>query len=291
MMRWLAIVPMLCAAAFARDAGRPDPGNVYGLGDAPINATNPAYDTLGKSRIFPASLSSVAWFVTIGQSRIANNSSSPATPYTVANGANCVNLNPYDGNFYIANDPILGASASPGTFNAGWHGRLCDKLITAGKYTKVGFLPIAMAGSSVADWMNGGGQYAARIQVAVSWLNALGITPKAWMWHQGSADCVGAMAGATYQSDLRAVISYERGRTGRSADKWIIAQDTIHSGATCAGIQTAQTTVAGDSGNYAGPNADAIPGGDYDGTHYNDTGNDWIAGQWSTAIQTNCTSC
>lgn len=280
-------------AAIAHDAGWPGLVNVYGLDDTSTNASNatyPVFDPLGHSQIFPSSVTSIPWFVTIGQSRIANNSSSPASPYVVTNGANCINLSPYSGFYYIANDPVIGATATPGNFQAGWHGRLCDKLITASKYTQVGFIPIAMGGSAVADWISGG-QYNPRITVAAEWLTALGITPKAWMWQQGTSDCVAGTSGATYQTDLQNVISFERALSGRSSDHWIIAEDTIHSGTTCSAIETAQATVGGQSGNYVGPNADAVPMADYDGTHYNNTGNDWIAGQWSTAIQSNCTSC
>lgn len=264
--------------------GRPALPNLWNLSDTDQVGDN--FDTTAKKRIYP-DISGAGIFVTIGQSRITNNSASGSTPYTVSNGANCINLNPYDGCYYIANDPVLGCSASPGFLLAGWHGRLCDKLITAGKYTKVVVIPCGIAGSSVTDW-DVGGNYRDRIRAVSAMLTAMSITPTAWLWQQGTTDSIAGMSQATYQNALRAVISYQRSLSGRSSDKWMIAQDTINGGgnSTSSAIRAAQAAVAGDSNNFLGPDCDTLTSPtNSDGTHFNNTGNDANAGLWSTKIQ------
>jgi hypothetical protein len=288
----LATIFVISSHVAARDAGLPTAPNTYNMpainAPTPIGSNN--WDTTGKQRIFPTIGVGTAVFVTIGQSKIANNSSPPATPYSPTNGSKCINLNPYEGpdpHYYVANDPVVGASASAGFFQAGWHGRLCDKLINAGKYTQVIFMPIAIGGTAVADWAPGG-TYNPRITAAAALLTGMGITPTAWLWQQGTNDCVNGTSGSAYQTALQNVIAYERGLPGRSADKWMIAEDTINGAGNtvCSGIETAQTTVGGQAGNSIGPNSDTLGTPTYtDGTHYNNTGNDAIAGLWSTKIQ------
>lgn len=264
--------------------GRPELPNLYGLSDTDQAGDN--FDTSAKKRIYP-NISGAGIFVTIGQSRIANNSAS-GSPYTVSNGANCINLNPYDGCYYIANDPVLGCSASAGLLNTGWHGRLCDSLITAAKYTKVVVIPCAVAGSSVSDW-DTGGAYKDRIRAVSAMLTAMSITPTAWLWMQGTADAIAGMTQANYQTKLRSVISYQRSLSGRSADKWMIALDTINGAgdSTSAAVRAGQTAVGGDANNAVGWDCDTLTFalGYSDGTHLTSTGNPQCASIASTRIQ------
>lgn len=284
LLAFLIVLPLA-----AREAGKPDYLNLFGLIDTPSLGTGGNWDAATKQEIYPAIGAGTGIFVTLGQSRISDISASGSTRYTPTNGSNCINLNPYDGHFYKLTNPALGASWNPALpqQQIDWMGRLCDKLITAGKYTQVVFIPIAQSGSSVVDWMTGGFANI-RLTVAASWLTAKGITPTAWLWQQGTTDCINAMTQATYQTDLRAVIAYERGLTGRSADKWMIAEDSVKdgTGAVCTAIEAAQAAVAADANNFVGPNADGLPTSDYDsGPHFNDTGNDAIAGLWSAKVQ------
>jgi hypothetical protein len=259
--------------------------NIYNLSDTDHPGDNS--DTSAKQHIYPTLDGSTGIFVTIGQSRIASNSSAPASPYTPTNGAKCLNLNPYDGTYYFANDPVLGASASVGFLNTGWHGRLCDALVNASKYTQVVLIPIAIAGSSVTEW-DSGGPYRDRIRAVAAMLTAMGITPTAWLWQQGTTDSINGMNQTTYQTTLRSVISYERSLSGRSADRWMIAQDTINGAANnvSTAIRAAQAAVAGDSNNFLGPDCDTLTfPTNSDGTHFNDTGNAAVTGLWSTKIR------
>lgn len=265
--------------------GRPALPNLYNLSDTDNPGDN--FDTSAKTRIYPILNGTTGIFVTIGQSRITNNSAVPAVPYVCTNGVKCINLNPYDGAYYIANDPVLGCSASAGYLNSGWHGMLCDKLINAGKYTQVVVIPIAIAGTSVTQW-DVGGPYHDRIRAASAMLTAMGINPTAWLWLQGTTDAIAGMNQATYETALRAVIAYQRLLPGRFADKWMIAQDTIHDPANTISlpIRAAQAAVAGDFNNSLGPDCDTLIYPTYaDGTHFNATGNDAVAALWSTKIQ------
>lgn len=269
--------------------GTPESLNPYGLStsDHISGLNDDFYDYVGKRRIYPTINGTTGVFVTIGQSRIANNSASGSVQYVCTNLGKCINLNPYDGQFYTADDPVLGASASTGFMRAGWHGRLCDKLINAAKYTQVVMIPIAMGGSSVTDW-DSGGIYHDRIRAASALLTAMSITPTAWLWQQGTTDSINGMGQTTYQTALRSIISYQRGLSGRSTDKWMIALDTIHDAdVTSSALRAAQTAVAGDSNNSLGPDCDTLTlaGAFSDGTHFTNTGNDSVAGLWSTKIQ------
>lgn len=265
--------------------GRPLLPNLFNLSDT--DHADDYFDITAKTRVLPTINGTTGIFVTIGQSKIANNSSAPAVQYIVTHGANCINLNPYDGQYYIANDPVLGCSASTGFLQSGWQGRLCDKLITAGKYTQVILVPLAIAGSSVTDW-DTGGAYHDRIRAVSALLTAKGIAPTSWLWQQGTTDNQSGMTQATYQTTLRSVIAYARSLPGRSADKWTIAQDTILNNVTSTGIRAAQAAVATDTGNKLGPDMDTLTMPTYtDGTHFNTTGNDAAAGLWSTNIQGN----
>jgi hypothetical protein len=148
-------------------------------------------------------------------------------------------------------------------------------------------IPIAIGGSSVIDW-DIGGAYHDRIRAASALLTSMGLTPTAWLWQQGTTDSINGMAQATYQTTLRSVISFQRNQPGRSADKWMIALDTINGGSntTSAALRAAQAAVAGDANNFLGPDCDTqtFPTNS-DGTHFNDIGNDAIAGLWATKIR------
>lgn len=265
--------------------GRPSLPNIYNLSD--VDQVGDCFDTSAKKRIYP-NISGAGIFVTIGQSRITNNSAAGATPYVVTQGVNSINLNPYDGCYYIANDPVLGCSASAGYLNSGWHGMMCDKLIVAGKYSKVVVIPCGIGGSSVTQW-NIGGVYNDRIRAVSALLTGMGITPTAWLWQQGTTDSIAGMDQNTYQTNLRAVIAYQRGLPGRSSDKWMIAQDTIYgANLTSSAIRAAQLDVSTDTNNYLGPDCDTMISPTYsDGTHFNGVGNDAVAGLWTTKIQAN----
>lgn len=257
--------------------------NKYRLSD--IDHAGDNYDITTKKRLYPTIDAGTGVFVTIGQSRIANNSSSPATPYTPTNGVKCLNLNPYDGHYYVLQDPVLGCSASVGYLNAGWQARLADRLINAGKYTKVVIIPIAIAGSSISEWNPSSGAYSDRLRAASALLTDKGITPTAWLCQIGTTDNINGMSQSDFQTYMRAAINFQRSQPGRANDKWMIAQDTVASGVTSSAIRAAQAAVATDAKNYLGPDCDTVPSGDMDTLHYNDTGNDFVAGLWDVAIR------
>jgi hypothetical protein len=262
--------------------GRGELPNTYRLSD--VDKIGDNYDTSAKKRLYPTIGATTGIFVTLGQSRITNNSAN-GTPYTVSNTVASINLNPYDGFYYTANDPVLGCSASPGFLRNGWHGRLCDKLITNGKYAQVVVIPIGIAGSSVTEWSEG--VYRDRIRAVCAMLTAMSLTPNAWLWQQGTTDAIAGMDQTTYQTALRSIIAYQRSLTGRSFDKWMIALDTINSAAntTSSALRSAQSAVAADSNNFLGPDCDTLTyPTNSDGTHFNAVGNDAVAALWTTKI-------
>lgn len=293
MFRMLAIalgvlLSLNCGQSFGRDLGRNFLPNVFNLSDT--DRPGDSNDMSAKTRVYP-NLAAVKYIVSFGQSRAASNSAAPATPYVVTNRSTCINLNPYtDGGFFTADDPILGASASTGYLYTGWHGRLCDLLVNAGwrSGNAIAMIPFAIAGSSITQWKSGA-EYGPRILSVATMLTTRGINPEFILVQIGTTDCIAGMSQATFESEMRAVISYWRGLPGRSADKFYITLDTIHdANVVCPAIVAAETAVGGDAGNSVGANADVFTFPTYsDGTHFNDTGNAAMASAHSSKIQAN----
>lgn len=265
--------------------GRPTLPNRFAFPD--VDKEGNSFDTSAKRRVLAGIDSNTAVFVTMGQSRIANNSSPGQTQYQVTHPAAALNLNPYDATFYVADDPLLGCSASAGYSQAGWQGRMCDELISDGAYQKVVLIPIAVAGSSISEWVPGAA-YAPRISAINAMLGEMGITPTAWLCQIGTTDAIAGMSQATFAANLRSVISSQRSAAGREGDAWVIAQDTINGtgNSTSSAIRAAVASVAADAGNHLGPDIDVATYPTYsDGTHFKDAGNVLVAGLWADRLE------
>jgi hypothetical protein len=119
-----------------------------------------------------------AVILAFGQSNAANEGEGAYEPRQ-----NVHVFNMFDMNFYRAADPLPGASGFGGSM---W-GRLGDRLIEAGKYKSVLFVPIAFGGTYIKDWAPGGQCYR-RLRFALTRLERAGTDVDALCWHQGEAD-------------------------------------------------------------------------------------------------------
>lgn len=137
-------------------------------------------DTTGRTRVACADLvdGRTAVWLTLGQSNAANEGD-----LAYETGAGVYNLNFLDGQCYVAQDPLLGATGTGGSV---WT-RTADRLIAAGAVDRVVIIAIAVGGSSIRRWAPGG-DLAGRIGQASAAVAAAGLRVTAVLWHQGESD-------------------------------------------------------------------------------------------------------
>jgi hypothetical protein len=274
-------------AAFAQLGGGSGSFNLYTLNDY---ATSQFQNITGRVVAAAPAAAGTGVFILAGQSLIANEG---VTTYTPTNTAACLNLNIYDGVVYQLKDPTLGTTGTAGSYI----GRLCDKLVNAGKYTKVLMVPIAIGGTTVGQWTSGGeaglmgaggnsGWFSHRLIVALNRVRQQGLTPTAVLWDQGTQDAANGTTSVNYQTRFNNLVTTMQGSS--YTGKWAIAKDTMVANVVSATIQAAQAAVVNGTTVYAGADIDSLTGGtnrQADGTHLTDTGNDSAATLWSTMIQ------
>lgn len=295
-MNWKAApVALVACLAFVSPAaaqfggGGSGPLNLYGLNDysetvykttaGRTTATAPAADAAGLGVILVG-----------GQSQAANHG---VSNYTPTNAANCLQINIYDGVVYRLVDPVLGATGSAGSYI----GRLCDKLITAGKYTTVVMVPFAIGGTSIGQWSSTGpttdglraaGWWSHRLVVAIKRAQQYGYTISGILFEQGTQDAAYGTTQAAWQAGFADLVTTARG-AGHNG-KWLLPRSTLVSGVgSNATIRAAQVAAADGSTVIAGPDLDTYTGANVqaDGVHRTDAGNDNVATALSSSIASN----
>jgi hypothetical protein len=200
-----------------------------------------------------------------------------------SNGTPQIPVNDDVSYFDVSNDWVWGRDAGP---NGCVWPLVMDALAT---YLQ---MPIAMcltgvANTSVTVWVST--YYASNIKPAIQFLPANGF--RAILWMQGESDSTGSTTQSTYQADLRSIISSSRSDAGFAVPWGICVTETYDNGvpSNTSAIQTAQTAVAGDSGNFVGPNCDAYTSAyrlaSPDGVHFNLLGLQAIAPLWVSSIK------
>jgi hypothetical protein len=260
--------------------------NLYALNDYGQGSYN---TTAGRTTATaPAAGASTGVFIVVGQSQAGNHG---VSNYGPTNAANCLQINIHDGIVYRLTDPALGATGSAGSYI----GRLCDKLIAAGKYTNVVMIPAAIGGTKIKQWtpagdpaLYGAGWWAHRLVAALKRAHQQGYAPQGIIWEQGTQDAAAGTSQAAWQADFQILVSMmsSAGFTG----KWLVPQSTLVSGVgSNATIRAAQAAVANGSTIIAGPDLDTLTGGNLqaDGVHRTDTGNDNAATALSSSIVSN----
>src|ERR1700734_272359 len=232
--------------------------------------------------------------VTLGQSISANEGETGYTPV-----GNVVNFNINDGRCYAAADPLLGASAKPDGKHIGsiW-GRLCDKLLATGRWTRCLVAPIAQGDTSMAQWAPGGAMNPL-IERAITGLRKYRIDPTFLLYGQGESDASVHADPIAYRQSLNAMAD---GIHSYTKAPILIAVETICYGVGTGpdlqsiddatrvakwigqeAIQQAQRSVIDLSrGILPGPNLDFINDqvGRWDGCHLSAYGLEVAAEQW-----------
>lgn len=222
--------------------------------------------------------------IVAGQS---NRTSVAPSAYTPANPSQIDNLNIYDGQMYIAADPMLGCSYIAGGFGTPVIGcvalRVADLFITNGQFDRVIIVPIAVAATQIANW-DTGGVLENRIGAAIKRCIARGIVPGmtnvtfAIEWGQGEGDY--ATSQIVYAAALNRVIanSVAAGFVGR----WFVALESYANGSAFAQIVAAQASVTDNITVFQSADADSLVGANRavygsDDTHFSDVGNAALA--------------
>ena len=160
-----------------------------------------------------------------------------------------------------ASDPLPGASGNGGSI---WS-RLGDQLIGRGLLERVLFVPLAFAGSKVADWIPGGSRHR-RTALALSRLRKELASPMlpfcAVLWHPGEAS---ALSPSAYRLHCHDIISDMRAN-GVFAPVFIARANENRTG-----TRQEKQIIQGDAavGIFAGPNIDAIGSSTRERTHLN----------------------
>ncbi len=259
----------------------PAPTNIYALHDE-YSTFAPTTSVSGRTQIAPFALaSSDACFIVWGQSIDANWG---VSLYTPTNADKVLQINPYDGLIYRLVDPVLGAGLNLGS----WLGRAGDKLINAGIFSKVVFVPIARGGTSSFEWIPGStGHWNHCLRVALLRVRALGWEPTAFLGNTGNTDNVILMDSPTYQANFAAIKASMAGMgyTG----KWFISRNTMDgTGSTSTDIRNAQSALVNGVDVFAGPDYDSLTGNTNRQVafmpHMTDVGYDALATLWTTAL-------
>ena len=209
-----------------------------------------------------------AVILTFGQSNAANEG---AGAYMPRQRVHVFNI--FDMNYYVAADPLPGASGFGGSV---W-GRLGDRLIEAGAYSSVLFVPIAFGASYIKDWAPGGHCHR-RLQFALRRLPRAGVKVDMLCWHQGEADANHTnMPAHEYKMRFLKMVRVIRG-AGVQAPIYVAVTSLCEAGAhpydNREQIRLAQKQIVsvGD-GLLPGPDTDYIDGEHrQDGCHFSESG-------------------
>lgn len=250
-------------------------------------------DTTGRVNIAPPVADPrTAVIVIFGQSYAGNmpDTDPDAIASRYAPHGNVTQLDPFNGQFYNATDPLLGTSGDGGSM---WS-RMADGLISSGAYDKVVLVPIAVGGSSINRWVPGGDLFH-KMEETFRELQNYNLPATQIIWEQGIADA-GTMSPQLYENKLASIFDTIRdhGVTApiysaiNSVPFGANSTPTAASQAFAAGqtaIATASTLGDNIPGINLGVNFDKLPGSDYsvDG-HFTTAGLDDAAKQWVTLL-------
>jgi len=192
------------------------------------------------------------------------------------------NFNPFDGLFYRASDPLLGAT---GTGGSPWC-LLGDHLIKAGFARSVLFLPLCVGGATIKEWAPGG-PYHHRMTFSIGRLRDAGLSPSHVLWHQGEADVLCGSSADEYVKSFWSLVDslrrfnidapiYVATATFFAIPKGYEARQMV--------IRKAQTSLIDPNrGIFRGPDTDLIRDR-FDGCHLGDRGLRDHARAWAKAL-------
>lgn len=217
--------------------------------------------------------------LTLGQSLISNHVQGS---YVCTRKVH--NLSLTDGKVYKATQPLLGCSLTATTgrpSNYAMH--LSDLLISSGLADRVIIAPIAIGGTSIADWAYGGAANH-RLRLACNMIRSHGYESNAIiLWDQGQSDH--GTSAYVYAGRLKEIIASIRAENILAP--FFISLSSRFGGVVSARIRQGQQMATFGGNVYHGPDIDSL-GSAYrvDDTHLNQTGAAAVAIMWRDAIVT-----
>ena len=215
-----------------------------------------------------------AFILIFGQSNGANSGDTPYVP-----SHRVFNFNMFDGQCYVAKDPLLGATERGGNFAT----RMADMLIERGLFDGVLLAPISVGGSRIEEWSTGGARHR-RLQIAIKRGMDLGLQFTHLLWHQGETNARYGPDGPLYAACFMDIYAALR-RYGVHAPIYV-AQATVCDSPPNEIIRAAQRAVVDPRlGIFAGPDTDTIGFSDrYDNCHMAESGLIKHAQLWIDAL-------
>jgi Carbohydrate esterase, sialic acid-specific acetylesterase len=204
----------------------------------------------------------IAVLLIFGQSNGANSGAAVYRPVH-----RVLNFNLFDGNCYVATDPLLGATESRGNFAT----RLADMLIERGLFDTVVLTPISVGGSRIEEWTLGGVRHR-RLQVAIKRARDAGLEFTHLLWHQGETN---AGLGPDYQIYCESFMNIHAAlRSYGVVAPLYVAQASVCNSPPNEIIRSAQRDVVNPAlCILAGPDTDMIGAEDrFDGCHMAESG-------------------
>lgn len=271
-----------------RPFSAPDPGRIF-FETGNVANSQPNTDVSAKTpralTINPVEKTLV--LISAGQSLAANMITDTFTP---TNGTKLDNFAWYDGRNWAAANPLIGTYSTSHNFNL----KIADGIISNGKFNRVIIVPVAMAGTSINQWVT---DYVAEptgyyrmIQAAAKKLAAQGVTPSTTgvkflvKWNQGESDTRDGTTQVNYTADFNKLMSLCA--TDLPGAKWMVAKESWYIGAISTAIQNAQTGLVNGTTIFAGENMDSLDATNRigDNTHLNATGGNAAATMGIAAI-------
>lgn len=181
--------------------------------------------------------------------------------------------NYFDGHYYKAADPLLGATGNAGSQ---WT-ILADKIISQGLADQVVLIPAGVGGSSVQQWRNGGALNS-MLEMRLQDAQKQGLNVTHFFWHQGEIDNNNAYR--DYEAGLTEIIQLTQ-RYFPNA-RFFVAQASAYCPLPSSReILDSQRAVTRLKNVYLGPNTDLIgPEDRSDGCHLSGRGAEKAASEW-----------
>jgi hypothetical protein len=180
--------PLVRSALFADDTARNFRGT---FGEAGRLIAYP-----GKTDVkCPAPGPDTAVVLAIGQSNIANQAENRITSHYRGEVVNF-----FEGKCYLAESPLLGATAEEGEFLT----LLGDRLVDDGAYKNVVIVTSAVGASEIARWRKGGALNGLMLHALTGLLPGYRVTQVLWV--QGEADYAIGTAPAAYTDDFHSLL-------------------------------------------------------------------------------------
>jgi hypothetical protein len=185
-------------------------------------------------------------------------------------------VNYFDGNYYIASDPLLGATGFGGSM---WT-ITANKLIESQFADKVVILAAGVGGSALKHWKTGGALNS-MLQSRFKDAKDHNIEVTHFLWHQGESDF--GISEVEYTDGLTDVINLTQKYFPKS--KFFVSQASrCYEVLPYAPILKAQRDITHLKNVYAGPNTDLIEDR-FDGCHLSGKGVEKASEQWIELIK------